>query len=199
MTDGRGITATCDYNKRGQVRQILYSDETPNLFYDYGEYGERLWMQEKDTAGNEVGRTDYGYDPYKRLQNETRKFSGLTGTYRIEYEYNYASLPVKLTYTVETWVRQINYGYTYGLGLAGVGTDLITGDPNSNVVNSPVYRGFGGIKQMRCGNGRLMEAEFGLERQQAERLVVKRQDGSDLIIDLGYDYENGGNNDGRIR
>jgi YD repeat-containing protein len=92
-TDARGITTSYDYNKRGLVTQIVYSDQTPDVFYDYGEYGERLWMQE------------------------------------------YAGLLVKLSYTVAQWIKQIDYGYTYGLGLAGVGTDLIAGDPTGNIVN----------------------------------------------------------------
>ncbi len=109
------------------------------------------------------------------------------------------ALLVKLTCTVDTWVRQINYGYTYGLGLASVETDLITGDSNSNIVNSLAYRGFGGIKQMNYGNGRRLEVGYGLERQQLQSLAVKKQDGSDSIIDLSYDYENGGKNNGRIQ
>jgi hypothetical protein len=38
-----------------------------NAYYDYGEYGERLWMEERDTQGLVIGRTDYGYDQYRRL------------------------------------------------------------------------------------------------------------------------------------
>ena len=50
------------------------ADGAPDAFCDYGEYGERLWMEERDTERLVIGRTDYGHDQYRRLRSETRSF-----------------------------------------------------------------------------------------------------------------------------
>ena len=70
------------------LTDVDYSDTTPDVRYNYGEYGERTLMQEKNSGGAEIARTNYSYDSFKRLQTETRVFNGLGGTYSVGYQYN---------------------------------------------------------------------------------------------------------------
>lgn len=67
------------------------------------------------------------------------------------------------------------------------------------MVTNFVYRGFGGLKRMDIGNGRRLEMGYSTDRQQLTSLVLKKQDGSDVVTSLSYDYENGGDNNGRVQ
>jgi YD repeat-containing protein len=199
VTDERGIVVSYNYNQRGLLTQALYSDATPDAFYDYGEYGERLWMQEKNSDGEEVARTDYGYDPYKRLQSETRRFNELAGTFKVEYEYNYVDLPVTLRYTVNGWVRQVKYAYSQAGALKSAGTDLTAGDSTNNIASSLLYRGFGAVKQMGYGNGQQLQAGYSHHRHHLTSMAVKKPGGADPAYDLSYDYYGGGASNGRAQ
>ncbi len=203
VTDARGIIVTYDYNGRGLLTQVLYSDETPDVFYEYGEYGERLWMQEKDLNGNEIGRTDYGYDQYKRLRSETRGINEFPGVFRVEYEYNLAGLPTKLIYTVNGLIRQVNYAYNLAGALRSVGTDLITGDATNNIASGYDYLASAALMSVNYGNGRKLSLGYDLKRSQLNSLQLKRTNDTDPILSLTYDYYTGGGgsdgNNGRIR
>ncbi len=189
------------------VTDIDYNDATPDVHYEYGEYGERIAMQEKDTGGAVVSTTNYGYDPYKRLLSETRSFWGFAGTYTVVYEYNYVGLTritVNLlnSYYASGWTRRVNYAYNFAGSVASIGTDLIGFDSEdkTNVANSLLYRGFGGLKSLRYGaNPRRLQIGYDVKRQQMTSLVVDLPDGSDAIINRAYDYLNGGANNSRIQ
>lgn len=83
-----------------------------------------------------------------------------------------------------------------------MGTNISGSDPadnTTNMVTNFVYRGFGGLKRMDIGNGRRLEMGYSTDRQQLTSLVLKKQDGSDVVTSLSYDYENGGDNNGRVQ
>ncbi len=203
----RGTSVIYHYNNRNLVTDIDYNDSTPDVHYEYGEYGERTAMQEKDTGGAVVSTTNYGYDPYKRLASETRSFWGFAGTYTVVYDYNYVGLTqitVNLlnSYYPSGWTRRVNYAYNFAGSVASIGTDLIGVDAEdkTNVVNSLLYRGFGGLKSLRYGaNPRRLQAGYDVKRQQMTSLLVDLPDGTDAIINRAYDYLNGGPNNSRIQ
>ena len=186
--------ATFNYNGRGQVTEARYndSDATPDVYYSYGEYGERTWMYEKNDAGTVLASTQYAYDSFKRLQSETRIFQGLTGTFRVSYAYNYADLPTQLTYKVDAWEKSVNYDYSYGGALMRVGTNLIAGDATNNVANTFNYRAFGALKNVTYGNNRKLSLSYNQKRSQLGNLQVRRTDGTDPIMNVSYDYYTGG-------
>jgi RHS repeat-associated protein len=202
--DPRGINATFTYNNRHLLTDVNYSDSTPDVHYNYGEYGERTLMEEKNGA-TVIASTSYGYDTYKRLQTETRSFQGLSGSYSLSYTYNYVDAPKRITYTVGAWSKNVNYDYNYAGSLAGVGTNLIGTNPNdtTNVASGFDYRAFPALQSVNYGNTRKMTLGYNQLRSQMTSLQVKRNDGTDPIINLGYDYYNGGGgsngNNGRIR
>jgi YD repeat-containing protein len=198
VTDARSIYADFDYNNRNLLTNINYSDSTPDVTYSYGEYGERTLMQE--TGG---GQTSYSYDAYKRLQTETRTFQGLSGTYSVGYQYNYVDAIKKVTTVVNSWTREVNYGYTYAGAPSTVGTNLVTISgltSSNNIAKDLTYRAFGALKQSNFGNGRRMEATYLDTRHFLNTLVVKKQDGSDSIVSQTYDYKLGSDAfNGRVR
>ncbi|MGH9852389.1 MAG: RHS repeat domain-containing protein, partial [Blastocatellia bacterium] len=205
VTDARGIYAQFTWNPAGMLTDADYSDSTFDVHYRYGEYGERTLMQEKEGA-TVRGSTSYGYDSFKRLTSETRSFYGLAGTHTVNYQYNNADMLTRVNYVVRNagnqviWDKNVNYGYTYAAALAGVGTNIIGSNPDTttNVATNLAYRGFGGVKSMNFGNTRRLEAGYNINRQQMTSLVVKKQDGTDTIINQSYNYNNNGNN-GRIQ
>jgi RHS repeat-associated protein len=218
VTDARGISATFGYNNRRLITQVNYSDaDTPDVFYDYGEYGERRWMEERNNSGATLGKTTYDYWPDIKLKSETRQFetpgnplppgaSGVmqSGVYKLNYVWNLADRLNQVTVTVNGWVKNINFGWNSAGGVTGVGTNIIGAEPNatSNVVGGLQYRGFGGVRGMNFGaNPRKMEVSWDLRRQQMTRIKVMRTDNTDPIVDQEYDYYTGpnGQNNGRIQ
>ena len=160
-------------------------------------------MQEKHASGQVIASTTYAYDSLKRLQTETRSFNGLSGIFRVGYAYNYVDALTQVTYTVNSWQKSVNYGYYYSGALAQVGTDLIGGDATANVAGGYDYRAFPGMQAVNYGNGRKLALGYNQKRGQLTRLEVKKTDNSDPLMDLQYDYYEGGGgnggNNGRIR
>jgi hypothetical protein len=177
---------------------VDYSDSTPDVHYNYGEYGERLLMQE--TGG---GSTSYNYDPLKRLSSETRTFQGLTGSYSLGYQYNYADGLKQITYNVGGWTKNVNYAYNYAGAPSTVGTDLvsISGlNANNNLLKDMTYRAFGALKGVNYGNGRKLVADYRYDRHNLASLQVKKQDNTDTIINQSYDYYlSTGTNNNRVQ
>lgn len=198
-TDARGKVATYTYNTRNLPTGVSYNDSgaTPSVSFGYDEYGMR------DAMTDGEGSTSYTYgDNMHRLTSEARTFTGLSGnTYTINYTYNYGDMLTRVNY-VSGFNKNINYAYTRGAALAGVGTNLIGTDANttSNVITSLTYRGFGGLKGLNYGtNPRKLILGYNDQRQQMTSMVVQLTSGSDTIISQTYDYNNGGNNNGRIQ
>ncbi len=169
-TDVRGIYAQFTWNAAGMLTDVDYSDSTPDVHYNYGEYGERLLMQEKNSGGSEIARTNYSYDSFKRLASESRKFNGLSfsNTYSVSYLYNYVNAPTRLTYNVNGWAKNVNYAYKTSGALDGVGTNLIGSDPNAttNVASGFDYRAFAALQSVTYGNNRKLTAGYNQHRSQ---------------------------------
>ena len=200
-TDARGLYAQLTYNGAGMLTDVDYSDSTPDVRYNYGEYGERLLMQEKNSGGAEIARTNYSYDGFKRLQTETRVFNGLAGTFSVGYQYNYVNAPTRLIYTAGGWTKNVNYAYKYSGALSSVGTNLIGTDPNAttNVASGFDYRAFSALQSVTYGNTRKLTAGYNQYRSQMISLQVKKTDGTNTIINNSYDYSFGTSNNGRVQ
>jgi hypothetical protein len=108
-----------------------------------------------------------------------------------------------VTATANSWVKNVNYAYDYAGAPSGVGTNILQGaadDNTTNLMSNFLYRGFGGLKRADYGNGRRLNLEYGVKRQQLSRLLLNRaNDANDKLLDLNYDYSNGGANNGRIQ
>jgi YD repeat-containing protein len=70
---------------------------------------------------------------------------------------------------------------------------------SNNTMKDFNYRAFGAIKNTNYGNGRRLEASYGAERLNLYQMTVKRQNGTDPIVNQGYDYYQGGANNNRIQ
>ncbi len=178
---------------------VNYSDTTPDVNYSYGEYGERTLMQEKNSSGTEIARTDYSYNSYKQLATETRSFNGLSGTYSVGYTYNYVSALKQISYTANAWTKSVNYDYNYAGGATTVGTNMRTGTTTNNVVTAFDYRAWGALQKADFANGRRLALGYDQKRSQLASLQLRKTDDTDVISNLSYDYYNGGNNNGRIQ
>jgi hypothetical protein len=62
------------------------------------------------------------------------------------------------------------------------------------------YRAFGALKSANYGNGRRIEAGYSHHRNNLTSLQVKLQNGTDTIINQGYDYYlSSGTKNGRVQ
>jgi RHS repeat-associated protein len=188
VTDARGIWGQFTYNNRNLLTDLDYSDSTPDVHYEYGEYGERTLMQEKNGT-TVIGQTNYSYDSFKRLQSETRQFQGLAGTYRVSYAYNLVDALKQVTYTANSWTRSVNYDYNYTGAPTKIGTNInpLAG-VSDNVMKNLEYRAFGALKSGDYGNGRRIELGYNADRLHLTSHKVIKASPDEAIIDNSYDY-----------
>jgi RHS repeat-associated protein len=109
----------------------------------------------------------------------------------------------------QTWTKNVNYAYNSVGMLLSVGTNLTGSDPNAttNVASNLSYMGFGWTKSLNYGNGRRMTLGYSANRHQLTSVVVDNQNGTDPIINKGYEYRTWNSelgqwnfdNDGRIK
>lgn len=195
-------TRSFTYEARGLLTDIDYNGtDTQDVHYDYDEYGARTLMQEKNpSTGTVESSTSYTYNAYEQLQTETRNFKGLAGTFKLDYQYNLAGLLKTMTYTVGSWVKNVNYAYNYAGAVTGIGTNIRSGaasNDTTNVANTFNYRGFGAVRTMTYGNGQVMNAIYNAKRLQMTNQTWQKS--GTVIVNKSYDYNNGGNNNGRIQ
>ncbi len=144
-TDARGASATLLYNARGLTTNINYTvpsgvEATSNVSYSYDSMGNRATM----TDG--VGTATYTYDTLSRLTTESRTFTGLAGSYALNYEYHFNGQLKKIT---DPFGDNISYAYD----LAGRTTN-ITGSAFGGVTNYATgiaYRAWDGTKALTSG------------------------------------------------
>ncbi|MBS1809953.1 MAG: hypothetical protein JST84_17465 [Acidobacteria bacterium] len=185
-TDARGKITTFNYNTRNLVTSVSYNDSTPGASYGYDEFGARTSM----TDGQ--GTMSYAFDANRRLQSETRTFTGLTNqTFTLTYSYNPGGQLKTVNYGSSTGInKNVNYAYNTVGALTGVGTNLIGTDPNAttNVLSNLIYNGFGAVKTLNYGNGRRLTLGYDVNRHQMQTMKVDKQDGTDVIVNKSYQY-----------
>jgi YD repeat-containing protein len=180
---------------------------TSNVHYDYGEYGQRTLMQEKN-GSTVIGSTSYAYSHATmrtRLTSETRVFNGLaTGNpYKLDYSFNMEDDLTAVTYTAGAWSKTVNYGYN-GIGApTKIGTNLVSIgglDTTNNVMRNLTFRAFGALKDADYGNQQRVELSYSADRLNLTRLKAYKSTPIPVnIIDKNYDYYNGGGHNGRLQ
>lgn len=158
VTDARGATATYSYTSRHQISGIDYNAppgsgaaQTTDVGYLYDAAGNRFWMTDGE------GTTYTHYDSLGRLDWEERNFNNV-GSYRLDYEYNPAGEPKKITYPWQVGGMQVTYGYDKAGRLNSVGgTGYSSGLPYASSIT---YRAFGGVKGMNYGDGRSLATSY---------------------------------------
>jgi RHS repeat-associated protein len=148
----------------------------------------------------------YSYNSYRQLQSETRTFTALPGkSYILSYAYNLADQLKSVNYNITggaSFNKNVNYAYNNVGALSGVGTNLIGTDPNAtaNVLNTVTFRATGALNRVNYGNERRLTMGYNANRQQPTTMKVDRTDGTDPILDYGYDYYGAdGLNNNRIK
>jgi YD repeat-containing protein len=157
VKDAREATTAFTYNGRHLVTSVVYGvvpgvAATNNVDFNYDAAGNRQSMTEKDAQGIVVGGTTYAYDPFSKLQSETRYFSELANTqtgghYTIGYDYNLAGQLTGVT-------DPVNSSLSYTHDAVGQLTK-ITGSSFADVTQYATgmkYRAWGALKQMNYGN-----------------------------------------------
>ena len=185
-TDARNITQTYGYNTRSLLTSVSYSDGTPAASFGYDAFGARSSMTDGE------GGMTYSYNSYRQLESETRTFTALPGkSYVLSYTYNLADQLKSVNYNIVggSFNKNVNYAYNTVGALSGVGTNLIGSDPNAttNVLNTVTFRATGALNRLHYGNGRRLTMGYNANRQQPTSMKVDRTDGTDPIIDYGYD------------
>jgi YD repeat-containing protein len=176
VTDARGAATTYAYNARHLTTGITYSAPSgisvpAPVTYGYDAAGNRSWMEE-----NSQRRVTYHYDALSRMDWEERQFPGLTGAYRLSYEYNLAGQLKSIT-------DPANAAITYALDRAGrittvngtpYGTGGINGTPYieiSQYASNLKYRAWGALKSLTYGNQMTLAQQFN-QRLQLTQFVV---------------------------
>jgi RHS repeat-associated protein len=169
------------------MTSVSYSDGTPAASFGYDAYGARNSMTDGE------GGMTYSYNSYRQLESETRTFTALPGkSYVLSYTYNLADQLKSVNYNIVggSFNKNVNYAYNTVGALSGVGTNLIGTDPNAttNVLNTVTFRASGALNRLHYGNGRRLTMGYNANRQQPTSMKVDRTDGTDPIVDYGYDY-----------
>jgi YD repeat-containing protein len=205
-TDPRGATATYVYNARHLMTQITYAKPgnapelpitDPNAIapaaqinFDYDAAGNRLWMTDGE------GRVDYTYDSLSRLKTEARQFTGVTGTWTLQYDYNLVGELKSLT---DAFGQKVDYTYNRAgeLDHASIGS--------FNIVSGVLYRSSGALRQMSLGNGLRETLGYNNRLQVSDYDLRDPNDatytGFRMTYQYRYDYDGhaAATNDGRVR
>jgi YD repeat-containing protein len=151
VTDARGATQTFTYNNRNLPTQISYSTiwGLPSVSFSYDGAGNRTSM----TDG--TGSRTYQYNQLSQLTSETRQFTGLTGSFTLNYEYNLAG-------NVKAFTDHAGSRVDYGFNNVGALTS-VTGSGAHSIpiyLSNIAYRAWGAIKDMDFGNGAHQHLNF---------------------------------------
>ncbi|MEA2204181.1 MAG: hypothetical protein QOE77_957 [Blastocatellia bacterium] len=154
VTDARGASATYSYTNRKLVNDITYSapsgiTATSVASFSYDAVGNRTGMT--DGSGN----VSYSYNALSRLASETRQFSGLSGSYSLNYDYN---LMGQLKSVTDPTGAIINYSLDAVGRLSGVSGSSYGGV--TQYASNMEYRASGAAKSMLFGNSRSLSATY---------------------------------------
>jgi YD repeat-containing protein len=176
VTDARGAATTYSYNGRHLVTGITYSASGAipvplPVTYGYDGAGNRSWMEE-----NNHRRVTYHYDALSMMDWEERQFPGLTGAYRLSYEYNLTGQVKSVTDPTNS---AINYAYDRAGRITSVtGTPYGTGGINgtayieiSQYAANLKYRAWGALKSLTYGNQMTLAHQFN-QRLQLSQFIV---------------------------
>lgn len=189
-TNARGKVTTLAYNTRNLLTGVSYNDSTPGATYGYDEFGARTSMTDGE------GTMSYVFDANRRLQSETRTFTGLTNqTFTLTYGYSLGGQLKTVNYGSSAGLnKNVNYAYNGVGALTGVGTNLIGSDPNAttNVLSGISYNGFGAVKTLNYGNARRLTLTYDVNRHQMQTMKVDNQNGIRMVQGSNRTKKNNG-------
>jgi YD repeat-containing protein len=156
IADPRGATATFSYNNRALVTGINYTAPAgitvpAATTYSYDGVGNRSAM----TDG--VGSISYHYNGVSGLDWEQRTFTGISGTCRLTYGYNFAG---SLTSLSEPSQFGMTIGYAYDsanqlVSVSGAGPGSMP-----QYMSGIQYRAFGATKSVNYGSGATLSVSY---------------------------------------
>ena len=192
VTDARSAKTTLSYNARHLTTALTYTvpagvGATANVTYGYDAAGNRTSM----TDG--LGSVSYIYDQLSRMTSETRTFTGVTGSFKLDYEYNLAGELKKLK---NPWNAEVSYNYDKSgraTSVAGAGYAGLT-----SYVNNIAYRAFGAPKQIGYANGRALSLSYNNRLQLSRWDLPQVGGGGTATTALGYAYQYESGNSGRV-
>ena len=185
ITDARGASVTNSYNSRGLKTGIVYGvpsgvAPTPNVSFAYDSVGNRTQMIDGQ------GQTDHVYDTLSRLTSESRIFSGVSGAWQLNYEYNLAG---DLTSLVDVRNNQtVNYSYHKNGALSSIATPGFGGV--TQYATGMQYRTSGATKSTNFGDGYNASTSYNI-RQQLTEYKLSTSGGSIAAWSQAQFHQNG--------
>jgi YD repeat-containing protein len=193
VTDGRGATATFNYNGRhlvGNVTYALAGSSTIYVSYGYDAAGNRIVMNDG------LGHIDYAYDQLSRMLWENRFINGISnplpspdGAYKISYSYNLANQLQSLT---DPFNSTINYGRNNTGKLTSVTGSVYAGV--SSYVSNVQYRAWGALKSASYGNDSSSTTVYNARLQPSQFRLTENTHGWSYIREDYFYFA-----DGRLR
>ena len=200
VTDPYGSVSNYTYNDRHLVTNITYNvpaDPTPNdgmgvvatpsVSFSYDAVGNRLSM----TDG--IGSVNYAYNTQSWLTSETRTFTGLSGSFKLNYSYNISGGLTQISdERVGVTDTQFGTSVTYAYDKAGLLTGVTGSGPTSaaQYANGMQYRAWGGAKHINYGNSVQAESNFNVRLQPTDYTLsnVVQNAGQGTTMPHTYDY-----------
>ncbi|HEX5874164.1 MAG TPA: hypothetical protein VFY60_05900, partial [Pyrinomonadaceae bacterium] len=161
VTDARSAATNYTYNNRHLVTGVTYTVPSQSqvpvpgaVSFSYDAAGNR------STMSDSTGSTSYSYDSLSRLTSESRTFTGLSGSYALNYSYNLANALTLLAIPFKS--QEVGYDYDTAGRLSGVTASGFSATygvwPNlqtqnlSSFASDIAYRAWGARKSMTYGN-----------------------------------------------
>jgi YD repeat-containing protein len=159
VTDPRGVVATNSFNSRQLLTGVAYTPAVgvpalTSVVFDYDAAGNRKSMSDGS------GTASYSYDQLSRMTSETKMFSGVAGSYTINYGYNISGL---LTSVTDPSGAQVSYGYDSTGRLSSMPASGYAGV--TNFLSSTQYRAAGAMKRATYGNGVQLDVNYNSRMQ----------------------------------
>jgi YD repeat-containing protein len=154
VVDARGATQTITYNGRHLPTEISYTAPSgiinpAPVNFSYDSAGNRTSM----TDG--MGSSSYTHNQLSRLTGEARTFTGLPGSFSLDYAYNLAG---QLTSLSDPFGSQIAYNYDEAGRVREVSGTPFGGV--SSYASNVDYRAWGALKSLSYGNTKTLAVSY---------------------------------------
>lgn len=187
-TDARGVMTSYLYNSRKLITNISYTapqgsniPATDPTSYTYDAVGNVT--STTDASGN----LSFQYDQLSRLTSETKTFTGLSGTFALNYTY---ALTGQLKSVSDPFSSTVNYYYDK------IGRPSQVGGTGYNIsvpfISELKYRSWGAVKEMTYGNGLRTNLAYSTKQMPTSYQVINPNISGGSVIGSTYEYYNDG-------
>ncbi|GAB4240677.1 MAG: hypothetical protein Kow00109_15880 [Acidobacteriota bacterium] len=190
-TDARGIVTTTSYDALGRPVFVAYSDPTPDVQYTYdqGPNGVgRLYA-----VANAVATSVFFYDPMGRVTREEQVIDGRP--FVGEYAYNWAGGVTQVRWPDGTVLTR---HYDAAGRLEALTSSWADAQHPAVLAENLTYDAAGRLVSVDYGNGTRSLRSYNA-RGQLERLRHGTSGAPGGLLDLGFDFHLGGDNNGLLR